>query len=113
MQSFGYLFDFKFGAQQVHIEMVRFAELERFYLLVNRETFEAPRPDAEAPAPRQEELRPAGDDSGARRDARGQRMVNAPTVLLDALMQTCQRIARDLARVLPGMGHRLGAPHGP
>ena len=99
VQSFNYLFDFKFGAQRVRIEMVRICDLDRFYLLVNRDAFEAPRPDAEAPAPRQEELQPAGDDYGALRDARGQRRVNAPTVLLDALMQTCQRIAPETWRV--------------
>lgn len=99
VQSFSYVFDFKFGAQRVRIEMVRIAELDRFYLLVNREAFEPARPDAEAPAPRQEELQPAGEDYGALRDARGQRQVHAPTVLLDALMQTCQRIAPETWRV--------------
>lgn len=99
VESFTYLFDFSFGAQQVQIEMVRFGEPDRFYLLVNRLAFEAARPDAEATAPCQDELQPPSEDFGALRDARGQRRLNTPMVFLDALMQTCQRIAPESWRM--------------
>ena len=39
MVRFDFLFDFKFGAQEVSVEMLRAPDAERFYLFVNRLSF--------------------------------------------------------------------------
>ena len=54
---FSYLFDFKFGAQQVEIELVR-GDPGRFYLMINRRQFLPVRAQPFRPAPTQEELAP-------------------------------------------------------
>ncbi|MCB9626802.1 MAG: PAS domain-containing protein [Sandaracinaceae bacterium] len=91
--AFNYVFDFKFGAQEVTIDVVASRDHQRFYLLVNRRTFLPMRsgPDARAHAPRLEEL--VSDEAGVLRDAREQRVVHAQQVLFDALLRTCDRVA--------------------
>lgn len=94
---FEFLFDFKFGAQQVDIEMVRVPDAERTYILVNRRSFGPAREglDPGFPAPRQAELQPPSREVGVARDTREQRVVHAPIVLLDALLRTCDRVAPE------------------
>ncbi len=91
---FAYLFDFKFGAQDVEVELLGLGE-GRYYLLINRRAFRPPREglDPGFPAPRQRELVPAEQDVGALRDSREQRIVRAPLQLFEALLRTCDRVA--------------------
>lgn len=94
---FEFLFDFKFGAQQVSVEMLRVPGAQRAYLLIDRQSFEPAREglDPGFPAPRHRELRPLEQDRGVVRDTREQRVVRAPILLLDALLRTCDRVAPD------------------
>lgn len=91
--TFSYVFDFKFGAQEVEIDVAASSDHQRFYILVNRRSFLPIRsgPEARAPAPRLEEL--IIDDAGVLRDEREQRIVRAPQLLFDALLHTCDRVA--------------------
>lgn len=89
---FDYLFDFKFGAQHVTIELTH-VDQERFYLLVNRVKFDEPRRGAPVVAPVQRELVEPEHDAGALRDQREQRVVRAPLPLFEALLRTCDRVA--------------------
>lgn len=94
---FDFLFDFKFGAQEVRVEMLRAPGAERFYVLVNRQTFHPPRAglDPGFPAPRQSDLSPPEDEVGVLRDLREQRTVQAPLLLFEALLRTCDRVAPE------------------
>lgn len=91
---FDYVFDFKFGAQDVKIELTAGSE-GRYYVLVNRKKF---RPVREGlpegfPAPRQAELSPPEEEPGSLRDTREQREVRTPLLLFEALLRTCDRVA--------------------
>lgn len=91
--SFRYLFDFKFGAQEVSIDMVRTAS-RRVYVCVNRTGFRAARPEfQDVAAPRQAELAPGEAAFGVRRDESDQRFVMLPTSALRALRMTWDKIA--------------------
>jgi photoactive yellow protein len=94
---FEYLFDFKFGAQEVSIEMLRARGAERFYLLVNRKKILAPRSNLPEgfPAPLQRELAPEESSRGVRRDAGERRVVEAPWSLFAALRHTCDEVAPE------------------
>ncbi len=93
IERFDYLFDFKFGAQRVQIEMLRPPGTDRFYLLVNRRTFEPARDGLEPgfAAPLLREL--IGEERGVLRDEREQRVAEAPAAIVDALARTCERVA--------------------
>lgn len=90
---FDYLFDFRFGAQQVEVEMVRAAQPGRVYLLVNRRRFLPVRADARAPAIRQEELAPGELELGVLRDASQRRELRLPPQFFSALRHTWDRVA--------------------
>ena len=91
---FRYVFDFKFGAQDVDIELYRVPGANRFYLFINRRKFLPARegPGAREPAPLQAEL--TDDDEtelGIRRNARAERVVASPVVLFEALARQFER----------------------
>jgi photoactive yellow protein len=92
---FSYVFDFKFGAQQVDVELVRVPGNERVYLLINRTKFAAPR--AGLPmgfaAPLQAELAPREFDLGVLRDASARRVLSVNTSFFTALHQTWLKVA--------------------
>jgi photoactive yellow protein len=91
---FPFVFDFKFGAQEVTIELVRSTTPGRFYLCVNRMSFRPARPAFEAvAAPRQAELVPDEAALGVLRDDAEQRLVMLPAAALRALRMTWDRIA--------------------
>jgi photoactive yellow protein len=91
-ERFQYVFDFKFGAQDVMVELVRPSALERYYLLINRTRVSAPRPGGR-PAPLQAELAPDESRLGVRRDALEQRVLQLPNVFFTGLRATCERLA--------------------
>ena len=67
--GFPYVFDFKFGAQEVEVELARASDPHRFYVCINRLKFRPPRPAfADVAAPRQAELVPGEEALGIRRD---------------------------------------------
>jgi photoactive yellow protein len=91
---FDYLFDFKFGAQAVRVELVR-GEAGRVWVLVNRTRFYPPR--AEVPerlkAPLQAELAPGESALGVLRDALERREVHLTPAFFHALRTTWERVA--------------------
>lgn len=90
--AFSYVFDFKFGAQEVEVELVRGARW--VWVCINRLKFRPPRPAyASVAAPRQAELVPGEDALGIRRDDGEQRLVILPVLALRALGMTWDRIA--------------------
>jgi photoactive yellow protein len=89
---FAFIFDFKFGAQQVEIELVR-GEENRFWLLVNRRKFLAVRRDAQKPAPTQAELEPGEEERGVSRDLSLQRAVTLSPNFLASMRATWDRVA--------------------
>ncbi|MBF5041671.1 PAS domain-containing protein [Aggregicoccus sp. 17bor-14] len=93
--SFDYIFDFKFGAQQVSVEMVRAANGRRVHLVINRTRFLAPRPQVplEIKAPLQLELAPAEPRQGVLRDRAARRAVYTPPLFFASLMGTWERMA--------------------
>lgn len=93
VESFAYLFDFKFGAQEVRVELVRGRGL--VYLVVNRTRFLRTR-SAEGErlfAPRQTELAPDERALGVVRDEESIRRVAMSPALLSALRSTWDRMA--------------------
>ncbi|MAQ17232.1 MAG: hypothetical protein CMN30_20860 [Sandaracinus sp.] len=98
LQRFDFLFDFKFGAQEVEVEMLRAPASERFYLLVHRRRFRSARENLapDFPAPLQSELvERDGGERGVLRDDHEQRVVHAPYALFSSLLRTCQRVAPE------------------
>ena len=90
--SFAYVFDFKFGAQEVDVELVRGARCT--WICINRLKFRPPRPAYQAvAAPRMAELVPGEDALGIRRDDGEQRLVVMPVLALRALSLTWDRVA--------------------
>jgi len=94
---FDFLFDFKFGAQEVDIEMLRAPGTERFYILVYRKKFHSAREGLEPgfPAPLQSELDDLDSAVRVLRDDHMQRVVHAPYALFSSLLRTCQRVAPE------------------
>lgn len=106
MERFPYLFDFKFGAQRVEVELVRGAN-ETVYLLINRQSFAGAReglPDGFA-APLQAELAPNESDLGVLRDDVARRMLYLDTAFVTALHQTWLKVA---PRAWPGFNREWG-----
>lgn len=97
VERFEYVFDFRFGAQDVSVDIVRAGATDRYYLLVNRRKVAGPRPgvpEAELAA-EQRRLAPSEGAVGIRRDALERRYVDAPASLLGALRATCDRLAPE------------------
>jgi hypothetical protein len=94
---FDYLFDFKFGAQEVGIEIVRAPSGDRFYLFVNRRKFFEARRDLPEgfAAPLQRELAPNEQAEGVRRDDVDRRVLEVPWSFLSALRTTCDQVAPE------------------
>lgn len=94
---FDFLFDFKFGAQQVSVEIARAPNAPRFYLLINRVKIAPPRPEfpPELLAALQADLAPDEGAQGVLRDDLERRFVDAPVALFAALRATCERLAPD------------------
>jgi photoactive yellow protein len=94
---FPFLFDFTFGAQDVEIEMVRPAEVPRYYLFVNRRRVSPPRPNLGPGevAVRQRELAPDEGTKGVRRDPVERRVVEVPWSFFAALRATCDQLAPE------------------
>lgn len=93
-ERFQYVFDFKFGAQDVAVELLRPSELERYYFLINRTQFRDVRAEG-VPAPLQSELSPGEAQLGVRRDSAEQRIVQLPSVFFSGLRATCDRLAPE------------------
>jgi photoactive yellow protein len=92
---FEYLFDFKFGAQQVDVEVVTGAATNRFYLCINRRKFFSARaglPEGFA-APLQKELAPGEEKQGVLREEHAQRTVHVGPQMLGALRVAWDRVA--------------------
>lgn len=107
LDRFAYLFDFKFGAQQVDIELVRVPANDRVYLLVNRRSFAAPRTDLPEgfAAPRQAELAPGEEAQGVVRDGSSRRLLTLDSSFLTALSQTWKKVA---PKAWPGFTREWG-----
>lgn len=96
--SFPYIFDFKFGAQEVQVELVRASasRIRRYFICINRMKYRPPRAAfAQVQAPRQSELAPGEESLGVRRDDAEQRVVILPETALRALRLTWDRIAPE------------------
>ncbi|MEP7126982.1 MAG: 4-vinyl reductase [Byssovorax sp.] len=97
VDRFDYIFDFKFGAQNVVIELVRAAAAPRWYLFVNRSSIAPPRPSfpVELLAAEQRDLAPDEGLQGVLRDELERRIVDAPAPFFAALRATCDRLAPE------------------
>lgn len=97
IERFEYVFDFRFGAQQVSIDIVRAGSADRYYLLINRRKVSGPRPNVPERdlAAEQKKLAPTEAELHIRRDALERRYVDAPASLLAALRATCDRLAPE------------------
>jgi len=84
---FSYVFDFRFGAQNVDVEIVRAVGAPRLYLLINRRQFlpERTGPEAREPAPRQSDLVADEADRGILRNRYAERILSTPVVLFELL----------------------------
>ena len=91
--SWSYVFDFKFGAQQVEIELARGGKPGRFYLLVNRRKFMPVREEAFRPAPTQAELAPGEQQAGVARDKSEQRSVQVSASFFASMRGTWDKVA--------------------
>ncbi len=94
---FDFLFDFKFGAQEVSVELLRTPGTQRFYLLIGRAKISPPRADfpVERLAALQKDLAPDEATRGVLRDDLERRFIGAPAVLFAALRATCDRLAPE------------------
>ncbi len=94
---FDFVFDFKFGAQSVIVELIRAADAPRWYLLINRTSVTPPRPSfpLELLAAEQSDLAPDEAARGVIRDGLERRVVDAPAPFFAALRATCDRLAPE------------------
>lgn len=91
---FEYIFDFKFGAQAVDVELFRSPSPERTYVVINRRKFLPQRAvPAETLAPRQAELAPDEVSLGVLRDAGERRRVRVSPLLFASLRASWDRVA--------------------
>lgn len=97
VERFDFIFDFKFGAQNVTVELIRAASAPRFYLFVNRTSVAAPRPSIPTAqlAVQQRDLAPDETRRGVLRDELERRVVDAPAPFFAALRATCDRLAPE------------------
>ena len=106
---FPYVFDFKFGAQNVEIELVRGSLPNRVYLLVNRRKFLPVRAEPFRPAPTQAELAPGEGTQGVVRDEGQQRSVQISPAFFASMRATWDKVAPKGWPVFCGeWGHRWG-----
>jgi photoactive yellow protein len=104
-----YVFDFKFGAQQVDVELARGGLPNRFYLLINRQKFLPVRETPFRPAPSQAELAPGEAQSGVARDANEQRSVQVSPAFFASMRATWDKVAPQGWPLFCGeWGHRWG-----
>jgi len=96
-EHFDFTFDFKFGAQQVSVEIIPFPAIKRYYLLINRQAVGKARldPPEGGFAVLQSALAPDEAAVGVRRDTLERRFVEVPWSLLAALRSTCERLAPE------------------
>lgn len=94
---FDFVFDFKFGAQEVAIEVLRSEDGQTAFLLINRRRVMPPRPrvDPKILARAQVDLAPGEADSGVLRDELERRFVRVPAPLFGALRATLERLAPE------------------
>jgi photoactive yellow protein len=91
---FPFIFDFKFGAQEVQVELVRPENVPRFYLLINRMRVGPARDrPPETLAVAQRELAPDEASKGVRRDLLERRVVEVPWAFFAALRSTLDQLA--------------------
>jgi len=93
--TFDFVFDFKFGAQVVEVELVRPPEAGHVYLCVNRRRFLPMRTGVEArqPAPLQADLAPGEKALGVLRDDGARRRVLVSPIFFESMRQTWDRVA--------------------
>lgn len=92
--QFEYVFDFKFGAQVVDVELFRSASPGRTYVVINRRKFLPQRPvPARTLAPRQADLAPDEVRLGVLRDAGERRRVRVSPLLFASLRASWERVA--------------------
>lgn len=92
---FQYLFDFKFGAQEVDVEIQRSKEKGCFFFCINRTKFRDPRanlPQGFA-APLQKELAPEEEQQGVARNAQARRLVTFDAAMLSAMRSTWDKLS--------------------
>jgi len=94
---FDFVYDFKFGAQEVTVELLRSAERPIVFLLVNRRRVLPPRPsiDPRTLARAQSDLAPGEAEAGVLRDELERRFVRVPAPLFAALRATLERLAPE------------------
>lgn len=107
LQRFQFLFDFKFGAQLVTIEMVRSRLGDRAYFLVNRNQRLPPRPEASAPAPSVRAWE-GSQPGGILRTARDERFLRLGAASLQGLFAAATRARLDAPALLGGWGFEVG-----
>jgi photoactive yellow protein len=91
---FAFTFDFRFGAQQVEVEIFRPPNVPRYYVMINRLRVGPARPEREAVAAvAQRELAPGEATLGVRRDPNERRMVEVPWAFFASLRATCEQLA--------------------
>lgn len=108
---FGYLLDFKFGAQECDVEMVKARSAPRYYVFVTRRRFSEARPGLPEgwAAPLQSELDPADQALGVLRHRSGNRVAVIDSDFLGTLLTTAQRShPLDWPRVGYEWGNRWG-----
>lgn len=111
VERFDFVFDFRFGAQEVSAEIVKPLTGELFYVLINRKRILPPRPSVPAKMlpPVQRDLAPSEADLGVRRDSLERRRVDVPVPFFAALRATCERLAPD---AWPLFAHEWGVQWG-
>lgn len=102
--AFAYTFDFKFGAQEVDIELIRARASNRILILVNRNKFTAMRPDLPEgfAAPTQAELAVGESQLGVLRGPHQERLLNLPAQIFEALRVACDRLSPDAFGLVTG-----------
>lgn len=108
--QFTYVFDFRFGAQEVEIEIVRSALPNQFFVTINRRKFLPVRREVPSSqvAPLQRELSPTEDRVGVQRDSGDRRIVQVPPIFFDALASAHDRMGPAAAEFLDTFGYAWG-----
>lgn len=102
--AFAYIFDFKFGAQEVDIELVRARTSDQIFVLVNRNKFMAMRPDLPEgfAAPTQSELASGEAQQGVIRGPHQERLLTLPAQVFEALRVAGDRLSPDAFGLVTG-----------
>jgi photoactive yellow protein len=109
IERFDFVFDFRFGAQHVVVEVVKVPGADRWYLFINRARIDAPRPNAEIVAPTQGELAPNEPEHGVLRDEQARRYVEVPDAFFASLRTTLEALAPESWPLFAGeWGVQLG-----